>query len=276
VERVTDWLLLWRQIAASQGNKWKNAEGSDLWKDRARSFSDGVKKRWAQPDGHREFIVSLLKANPGSTIIDIGAGTGGWAVPMARHAKSVTALEPSGEMASVMKENIEQEGLTNVEIVRAAWPEADVAPHDFSLCSHAMYGAPDFAAFVNAMTRITRKTCLMLMRAPALDGTMAQAALRIWGQPHDSPNFHVAYAALLQMGLYPSVLMGGPNQWPAWTNASFEEAMEETRRRFRLDPNSQHEAFLVDLLRSRLTEKDGRQVWPIEVRSALISWQGQA
>jgi SAM-dependent methyltransferase len=280
VEQVTDWVLLWRQLVESQSHIWKKGNASDgendHWKDRARSFGDGMKKRWAMPDVHRDFILSVLRADPDSTVIDIGAGTGGWAVPMARHARTVTALEPSSEMIEVMKETIERERTRNVEIIQGSWPETEVSPHDYSLCSHAMYGVADLAGLVNAMSNNTRKTCLMLMRAPAHDGTLAQAALRIWGQPHDSPNFQVAYAAMLQMGLYPHVLMGKADQWDPWTNASFEEAMAETKRRFRLPSPSEHDVYLDDLLRSRLTYRDGQYYWPSEVRSALIYWEGSA
>ena len=280
MEKVTDWILLWRQLAESQTHIWKNEnapdEEGDNWKDKARSFSEGVKRRRDQPDVHRDFVLSTLKADPDSTVLDIGAGTGGWAIPMARHAKKVTALEPSPGMIAVLKENVEQEGIRNIEIVRGGWPDTMVAPHDYSLCSHAMYGVADLPAFVTAMSSITRKTCLMLMRAPDHDGTMAEMALRIWGQPYDSTNFQVAYNALLQMGVYGSVLMGRPGQWEPWSNASFEEAMAETRRRFKVSSSSEHDAFLGEMLKSRLTYRDGRYYWPSEVRSALIYWEGSA
>ena len=122
-----------------------------------------------------------------------------------------------------------------------------------------MYGAADLPAFVDAMTARTRKTCLMLMRAPAVTAPWREMALRFWGQPYDSPNFQVAYGALLQMGVYPSVLMGKADQWDPWSNASFEDAMAETKRRFRLPSPSEHDAYLEDLLKSRLTVQ-GRAV----------------
>jgi 2-polyprenyl-3-methyl-5-hydroxy-6-metoxy-1,4-benzoquinol methylase len=280
VEKVTDWVLLWRQLVESQAHIWKNEnapdEESDNWKNKARSFSEGVKRRRNQPDLHRDFVLATLRANPDSTVLDIGAGTGGWAIPMARHAKKVTALEPSPGMIAVLQENVEQEGIRNIEIVRGGWPDTVVAPHDYSLCSHAMYGVADLPAFVNAMSRVTRKTCLMLTRAPDHDGTLAEMALRIWGQPHDSTNFQVAYNALLQIGIYANVLMGKQGQWEPWSNASFEEAMAETRRRFKVPSPSEHDAFLNEMLKSRLTCKDGRYYWPSEVRSALIYWEGSA
>jgi 2-polyprenyl-3-methyl-5-hydroxy-6-metoxy-1,4-benzoquinol methylase len=280
MERVTDWVKLWRELVEAQSHMWKREKPSeadeDHWRDKARSFSESVKQRWAKPDSHRDFILSLLKAHPASTVLDIGAGTGGWAVPMARFAAKVTAIEPSADMILVLRENLGEEGVRNVDIIRDTWPDAGVEPHDFSLCSHAMYGFPDLPAFVRAMTKVTKNTCLMLMRAPSHDGIMARAAMKIWGQPHDSPNFQVAYSALLQIGLYPHVLMGDPDQWPPWTSATCEEALAEIKRRFALQSTPDHDAFSMDLLKSRLIFRDGKYVWPLEVRSALVYWKGSA
>jgi len=279
VEKVTDWILLWKQLVESQSHTWEKRESSegesDHWRGKAQSFNNGVKQRWAKPDSHREFVLSLLKRHQGSTVLDIGAGTGGWAVPMARLAKKVTAIEPSSEMIRFMTDNLKSEGVGNVEIVQASWPEGEkeIGTHDFSLCSHAMYGCPDLQSFVSAMARSTRKSCLMLVRAPSHDGIMAKAARRIWGHPHDSPNFQVAYGAMLQMGIYPHVFMGSPDQWEPRTSASLEEAVAEVKRRFRLVSSSEHDAFLQNLIESRLTFQEGKYVWPREVRSALIYWE---
>jgi 2-polyprenyl-3-methyl-5-hydroxy-6-metoxy-1,4-benzoquinol methylase len=279
VEKVTDWILLWKQLVEWQSQvhkKEKSSEGeNDYWRDKARSFNNGVKQRWARPDSHRDFVLSLLKSNQGSKVLDIGAGTGGWAIPMARLAKKVTAIEPSSEMIRFMTDNLKSEGISNVEIVQATWPEGEkaIGTHDFSLCSHAMYGCPDLPSFVSAMAHATRKTCLMLIRAPSHDGIMAKAALRIWGHPHDSPNFQVAYGAMLQMGIYAHVFMGSPDQWEPWTSASLEEAVAEVKRRFGLVSPSEHDPFLKNLIESRLTFQDGKYLWPREVRSALIYWE---
>lgn len=280
MEKVTDWLLLWRQLAESMGHIWKKEDApdadSDNWKAKARSFSEGARKRQSRPDLHRDFILSTLQANPGSTVLDVGAGTGGWAIPMARHARKVTALEPSPAMLEVLEEAIAEEGVRNIEIVRGGWPDTRVDPHDYSLCSHAMYGAADFRGFVGAMGKATRKTCMLLMRAPDHDGLMAQLATRIWGQPYDSTDFQVAYNALLQMGIFGNVLMGPPGQWDPWSTASFDEAVEETMHRFKVTPGSGLERYVREMLGARLTERDGRVCWPAEVRSALIYWEGSA
>jgi precorrin-6B methylase 2 len=277
MERVTDWIELWRQLAEAQSRSWKERDGEqgqegDAWRDRAREFDARTRERWARPDSSREAVVAALQAQPGATVLDIGAGTGAWACLLARHARLVTAVEPSPTMIEVMEENLAAEGIENVRIVRGSWPDASVPVHDFSLCSHAMYGYPDLPAFVRRMMEVTRRTCFLVMRAPTNDGLMAQAAQRIWGQPYDSPNFQVAYNALLQMGLFPNVLMEDTGFGEPWTNASLEEALEVVKRRFGLATPSEHDEFLEELLRRRLTWQDGQYAWPPAVRSVLVYW----
>ena len=277
MEKATDWIRLWRELVAAQARRRtaKNqARGrrDDAWKTKARSLDAKLRRRWAKPDTSRQTIIVALQAAPRATVLDIGAGTGAWACLLAQHAALVTAVEPSPAMIEVMEENVAAEGGGNVQIVQGSWPDVSVASHDFSLCSHAMYGYPDLPVFVRRMMAVTRRTCFLVMRAPLADGVMADAAMRIWGQPHDSPNFQVGYNAMLEMGLFPNVLMEETGLWRPWTSASLEEALAEVKRKFGLGTPSEHDAFLEELLRRRLTWRDGRYEWPSGVRSALVSW----
>lgn len=276
MEKITDWRKLWRELVEiqqrGQTNNRENKPDKDFWVGKARCFDASVRQRWSKPDAHRDFILSRLASHPEATVLDIGAGTGAWAIHLARHAEKVTAVEPSSEMIRVMSENLEREGTDNVEIIQGAWPEVGADPHDFSLCSHAMYGYPDLPSFIRAMIGATRQTCFMLFRAPDAHGLMAEAAMKIWGQPNDSPNFQIAYGVMLQMGLHPNVLMEHPGAWPPWTSDSIEEAMKDLKRRFGLSGSSEHDAFLSDLLTSRLTLDKDRYIWPMEMRTALVYW----
>lgn len=271
MEKVPEWPLLWRQIVETHAQGRENGQ-ADMWVKKARWFNDCVKKRWDKPDSSRDFIIAQLKAHPGSSVLDIGAGTGSWACQLAPYAARVTALEPSAAMITVMEENIRELGLTNVEIIQGAWPEAVVEEHDFSLCSHAMYGSPDIAAFFQRMDAVTRRMCILLMRVTTPDGLMAKIAQHVWGQPHDSPNFHIGYNALLQMGIYANVIMEDRGLWDPWTNASLEEAVTEVKHKLGLEDVDAHDAFLSEILGRHLVQQDGRYVWPAGVRSALVYW----
>jgi 2-polyprenyl-3-methyl-5-hydroxy-6-metoxy-1,4-benzoquinol methylase len=274
MEKITNWNSLWRELVEIKSNtrkKLRNADSEvDIWDTKAVEFKESVKKRWVKPDSSRDFILSQMDSK--STVLDIGAGTGAWSLLLARQVRHVTAIEPSTSMIEVMRESLTQESIKNVHILQAEWPALSLEPHDFSLCSHAMYGYPDFAAFIAKMVACTKRTCFLVMRAPSLDGVRAEAARHIWGQPLDSPNFTIAYNILLQMGIFANVLMEDTGLWKPRTSESLEDALGSMKRRFGLLETREYDDYLMDLLRRRLTWQDNRYIWPREVRTALVYW----
>jgi 2-polyprenyl-3-methyl-5-hydroxy-6-metoxy-1,4-benzoquinol methylase len=278
MEKLTDWNSLWRELveikANSRKHKYEGGAQADIWTDRAIEYREGVKRRWARPDSSREFIISQM--DPELTVLDIGAGTGSWSILLSRHAKHVTAVEPSVSMIKVMNESLTAESITNVSIVQGSWPDVSVEPHDFSLCSHAMYACPDLAAFILKMTACTRRMCFLLLRAPSIDGVRAEAAQHIWGQPLDSPNFTIAYNILLKLGIYANVQMENTGLWKPRTSSGLSEAFNDLKRFLGLGESIEHDDYLRDLLRRRLVWQDGKYVWPKEVRSALVYWHVDA
>ena len=278
MEKMFDWLGLWNELAQVQNCGYahdQRLDKQDHWRARAKEFDGHVHRRWAQPDSSRALIVSMLDAQPNATVLDIGAGTGAWATLLARHARRVTAVEPSPAMLEMLHHNLESEKVTNVEIVEDAWPHPQVGMHDFTVCSHAMYGLADFASFIQSIEAVTRQTCFLLMRAPMMDGVMAEAARRVWGHPYDSPNYQVALNALLQMGIFPNVLMEEPGSWEPWANNSLEDARDQIKRRLGLSQTSEHDVFLMELVQRRLTSVDGKYMWPRAMRTALVYWRVQ-
>lgn len=276
MEKVADWLLLWEQLSIAKSTYWNNGKPkpakTDYWKRRARDFDGMVRKRWARPDASRDFLLAMLNRHPHPTVLDIGAGTGSWAILMAKHGARVTAIDPSDSMCAVMEENLAAEKITSVTIKRGSWPQIDVDPHDFAFASHSMYGVADFRAFVEKMVQVTRKTCFLLLRVLFCDTIMAKAAMRIWGQPYDSPNFQVAYNALLQMGIYPNVIMESGGGWDPWTHASIDDALAEVKRRFNRVDDISHDPYLRSLLEHDLRKEGDRYIWPVGNRSAMIHW----
>jgi 2-polyprenyl-3-methyl-5-hydroxy-6-metoxy-1,4-benzoquinol methylase len=274
MEKVTDWATLWRQLAETRYwrgyNRPEAREQVDAWRERAREYDARIQRRWSQPDSTRDWILSQVDA--GTTVLDIGAGTGRWAMLLARHVCSVTAVEPAPAMIEVMTENLAEEGIANVQVIEGSWPHVQVGPHDVSLCAHGMYSSPDLPAFARAMVQATRHRCYLLLRAPMADSVMAQIARHVWGQPHDSPNLTVAYNVLLDMGIHANVLMEDSGLWEPETHASLEQALCEVKRRFGLAESSEYDGYLQDVLSRQLAFRDGRYIWPREVRSALVYW----
>jgi len=275
MEKLTNWYKMWEELSDIQSRAFarqNQRKGDDFWEHKAKHFEKMVNERWAKPDSSRDFLIQRLKNNPDSTLLDIGAGTGKWSMLASPFAGQVTALEPSFAMQKVLKEKIEIEKVTNIDIVTGTWPEDDVSPHDYVLASHSMYGVGHFKAFVDKMSDTATKGCMMVLRVPFADSVMAVAASEIFGQPYDSPNLQIAYNALMGMDIYPDVIMEEAGNWAAWTNDSFAEALDDLKNRLDIAESSKYDKFLSGLLDKHLTLEKGKYVWPVGNRSALIYW----
>src|SRR5215470_8451185 len=78
----------------------------------------------ADPRRTGEPALDVLRSlvEPGDTWLDIGAGGGRYALPLALLARNVIAIEPSEGMQSVLKDGMAAHGITNIDIVPAHWP----------------------------------------------------------------------------------------------------------------------------------------------------------
>ena len=272
MEKLTNWAGLWRRLVLGpEGTppEFARLDSETVWRRKSRSLDAHAKRKARRPDPIRDLLLSRVDRN--TTVLDIGAGTGKWVVPIAPRARHVTALDPSPSMLAVLKENVDAEGLENVRVVEGSWPETEVEPHDVTLCSHAVYGVPDLEPFLRRMAEVTRHTCFLVLKSPVRYGLMAQASRRVWGHPFDSPCFDIAYNVLLDMGICASVLVD-PVLWDPWAHSSMEEALSEAKRKLRIRETTRHDDFLMGLLRKQLTEKNGSYIWPKSVRSVLVYW----
>ena len=99
---------------------FKNAEE---W---AKVFDDPARDAWQEPDR----VVAELALAPAMTVADIGAGTGYFAVRIARAVPRgeviATDLEP--DMIRFMTERAQREGLTNLRAVLTPADDPELAP----------------------------------------------------------------------------------------------------------------------------------------------------
>jgi SAM-dependent methyltransferase len=274
MQTITDWAALWKEIVTARNvvrNKQTAECGGDMWRERARGFDERVKERWKRVDSTRRLIISQV--NPASTFLDIGAGTGAWEVFLSPHVRKITALEPSPSMGAMLRKNLDEETIQNVEIVQGLWPQTDLPAHDFVFCSHAMYGVTDLVPFFQKMQATARSACFVLIRATYPGSMMSEAAQMVWGQPYDLPNFTIAYNVLLQMGVYPNVQMEDEDRWLPTTSQTVEEALGEMKRKLGLmGEDTRYDPALVGLLERRLIRREECLEWPGKIRSALIYW----
>jgi CTP:molybdopterin cytidylyltransferase MocA/SAM-dependent methyltransferase len=116
----------------------------------------------------------LAIARPGDTWLDVGAGGGRYAFPLALAVRRVIALDPSPAMLSNLEDGARDEGLSNLRVVAGRWPEAiaNLAPvpcADVTLIANVGHDTEAIGPFVDALERATRRECVAVMqeRPPA-------------------------------------------------------------------------------------------------------------
>lgn len=105
----------------------------DYWEKKAEKRRENVLDK--KSDQRVERAISFLEHGGvdlrGIRILDIGAGTGSFAIPFAKKAREVIALEPVRGMAQALEERIAIEGLTNIQIIEKAWERVDLKEEGF-------------------------------------------------------------------------------------------------------------------------------------------------
>ncbi len=262
-----DYVKLWRELATRSGPHF--GTGFDR-PERAHEYDAASKRRnVGRPDFLFEFVRRDLR--PEDTVLDIGAGTGRWTIPLAQATARVTAVEPAAAMAEVMMKNAAAAGVDGkITVAPATWETADVPVHDVVTCFHAIYMSADLATFVRKVEAHARRFCYLGLRHFPADGIIQELSAQIYGTRHDSPNFIVGYNALYQMGIYANVLIEPFNR--VWTDESLEAAFVRAKRHLFLDDTA-YDGLVRSILERRLVLRDGVFHWPDAMSTALVWWR---
>lgn len=90
--------------------------------------------------------LQALGLDASSILVDLGAGTGTFALAAAPHCRRVVAVDVSPAMLAATKEKADRLGLNNVEVAHAGFLsyEHRGAPADFVYSRNALHHLPDF------------------------------------------------------------------------------------------------------------------------------------
>src|SRR5436305_5137731 len=136
----------WRRLVREREGASRGHSDPRYWDRRSASFARSTGSR---ADQFLEVLDPFL--SPRKTLIDVGAGAGRHAIPLAARLEWVTAVEPSEGMRAHLP------AIPNLTAVARAWEDADVAPADIVICSHVLYGVEEVESFVERMERAAKE-----------------------------------------------------------------------------------------------------------------------
>ncbi len=102
----------------------------------------------------------LEKLEGTGDIIDIGAGSGFFTIPLAKRGFHVHAVEPSEKMISLMRKKITDMISRNITISNIRWEEWTGEHYDASLCIHSLYPMKDPLKGLDNMIGFSRRRIL--------------------------------------------------------------------------------------------------------------------
>jgi putative AdoMet-dependent methyltransferase len=102
-------------------------------------------------------IIRRLSLTGDSTVIDLGSGTGAFALHAARKCRTVYAVDISNAMLDYCRQQATKEGVTNIVLCHAGLLtyEHPAEPADAAVCVAVLHHLPDFWKAV-ALTRCCR------------------------------------------------------------------------------------------------------------------------
>jgi SAM-dependent methyltransferase len=190
-----DWAEHWKQLVAERSAAAGSHGDPSYWDRRAPSYARSTR---ARADEFLDVLAPHL--SPHKTLIDVGAGAGRHALPLAERLEWVTAVEPSEGMRAQIPPR------DNMTVVASTWEDAVVAPADLLICCHVMYGVEEPVPFIAKMERSARERIFVMLReVPMLHPAVVVRERLLGGQEPPLPRFTDLFMLLIQMGIAPDV-----------------------------------------------------------------------
>jgi SAM-dependent methyltransferase len=144
-------------------------------------FVAGYDRKQGHPDPAEDLAIFEAHGLDGtSEILDLGAGSGQFALRAARRFGHVTAVDVSPAMIAFLRESASAAGLANLDCVRAGFLSYDHTgpPADGVYTRHALHQLPDFwkAVALDRIARMMRPGGVLRLRDLIYDFRPAEAA----------------------------------------------------------------------------------------------------
>ncbi|MBA3877608.1 MAG: hypothetical protein C0498_11885 [Anaerolinea sp.] len=178
------WARRVRDNAAQVERIRETPDGRDFYATVSRTFV-------ADPARADDPVLETLLAHtrPDEAWLDIGAGAGRYALPIARHVREVIAVDPSTSMLEALRAGMTAHGIAGVRTVEGRWPP-DAALRralgrdpvaDVALIAHVGYDIEAIGLFLDATEAAARRLCV----AVVMEESPASVAAPFWPRVHD-------------------------------------------------------------------------------------------
>ena len=232
-------------------------------------------------DPHRtdDILLDRLLAfvEPSHTVVDVGAGGGRLALPIALKCQRVVAVEPSDSMASVLEDQAGRYDIGNVTVVRSRWEDAEIDAGDIAFCAHVVYVVRDIGAFLRKMEAHACDRVLVVL----FNSAPQSQTYSLWRQIHGKERLALPSLPQLRDVLVELEIEAQVDPLPPQNPRGFdsmESALDQLSSRLYLTHDSEEYKRLERMLPDLLIEengtfriKDAEPIYPV-----IVSWRPAA
>ena len=208
-----DWNAIWKQRQVLQESTRTHDDTSHNWdrKENAERYAANARDEY---DDRVQRTIASLPVREESRVLDIGAGPGVLALPLAPLVREVTAVEPGAGMVAVLRDRARDRGIANITCVQKTWEEIDIArdlqaPYDIVIASLSLT-MHDIRAALEKMDAACSGSVHLFWFAdmPFWERMYADLFPQLHGKPYYAgPKADCLFGVLYQMGIYPDVTM---------------------------------------------------------------------
>ncbi|HUR15897.1 MAG TPA: aminotransferase class V-fold PLP-dependent enzyme [Candidatus Limnocylindrales bacterium] len=203
--------------------------------------------------------------------VDVGAGGGRYALPLALQTHEVIAIDSSPSMLRALRDDAAANGIENVRVIEARWPMTDPPAGDVGLMAHVGYDIAEIGAFLDQLEAQSRRLCVAVLGESA----MTTVATLFWQEIHGEPRVRLPalselVALLRARGRLPSIQLVDRTP-PSFS--SFDEALAMARRQLWLRQGSPNDQRLRELAQGTLVEREGRYAFEWQpTKIGIVTW----
>ncbi|MEO0596069.1 MAG: class I SAM-dependent methyltransferase [Chloroflexota bacterium] len=187
---------------ARHNNYERHSDAGEIafWRQHASGYDIHIHQ---DPDSYRETLRTIRAfLRPDDTLLDVGAGTGRFTLPLAEHVQSSTALDLSPAMLEILQQKIVTRDLVNITTVQGNWEDTHIQAHDVVLAAWSLYRQRDILASLQKLIDTTRRTLIIVDGdyAPRPDDDPPHERIKsnIWGAGDPGLCNYLYFAGMLR------------------------------------------------------------------------------
>jgi ubiquinone/menaquinone biosynthesis C-methylase UbiE len=271
-----DWNEIWKTRQEQHESSKHFDDPSHNWDKRENAERYDSSSR-SEYDARVKTTLAGLPLNRSLRVLDIGAGPGTLAIPLAPLVREVTAVEPGEGMVKILKKHMQEKGIHNISCIRKRWedidPDKDLdGQYDVVIASLSLT-MNDIRAALETMDTVS--SCYVYLFWFVDSPFWERMYLDLWEPLHGStyypgPKADCVFNVLYQMGIYPNVEML-PLQ-KEYRFATLDEMLAFFKGRFNIKTPEQ-EQVLADYLTPLIRQEGNAVVISGDSTFAQIWWK---